>query len=38
MMSCVVNRSGVLVGEAFGVVGELLVDPGIVPNFLLVVL
>ena len=33
MMSCVVNRSGVLVGEAFDVLGELFVDPGVVPNF-----
>ena len=29
MMSYVVNRSGVLVGKAFGVVGELFVDPGV---------
>ena len=28
MMSCVVNRSEVLVGEAFGVVRELFLDPG----------
>ena len=38
MMSCVVNRSGALVGEAFDVVGELFVDPGVVPDFLLIVL
>ena len=37
MMSCVVNRSGALVGEAFDVVDELLVDPEVVPNFLLMV-
>ena len=37
MMSCMVNRLGVLVGEAFGVVGELFVDPGVVPNSLLMV-
>ena len=36
MMSCVVNRSGVLVSEAFGVVGELFVDSGVIPNFLLI--
>ena len=37
-MSCVVNRSGALVGEAFSVVGEPFVDPGVEPNFLLMVL
>ena len=37
MMSSVVNRSGVLAGEAFDVVDELLVDPEVVPNFLLTV-
>ena len=34
MISCVVNRLGVLVDEAFGVVGEVFVDLGVVPNSL----
>ena len=38
MMFCVVNRLGVLVGEAFGVVGELFVDCGVVPNSFLMVI
>ena len=38
MMSCVVNRSGVLVGEAFDVVSELFVDPGVVANGVIVML
>ena len=38
MMSCVVYRSGELAGEAFDPVGELFVDPEVVPNFLLMVL
>ena len=35
MMYSVVNRSGVLIGKAFGVVGQLFVGTGFVPNFLL---
>ena len=38
IMSCMVNRSGALVGEAFSVVGEPFVDPEVEPNFLLMVL
>ena len=32
MMSCVVSQSGVLVGEAFDVVGEFFVNYGFVTN------
>ena len=35
MMSCVVNWWRIFVGEAFGVVGQLFVGTGFVPNFLL---
>ena len=38
MMSCVVNRSREHVGEAFDAVGDLFVDPGVVPRFLAMVL
>ena len=38
MMFFVADRSGALVGEASDGVNELIVDPGVVPNFLLMVL
>ena len=38
MISCVVNQSEALVGEALDVVDELFLDPGVVPDFLLMVL
>ena len=38
MISYVVNQSGALVGEALDVVDELFLDPGVVPDFLLMVL
>ena len=38
MISSVVNSSGALLREAFGVVGELFKGPGVVPNALLMVL
>ena len=33
MMSCIVSRSGALVGEAFDVMSELFVDLGVVLFF-----
>ena len=37
MMSCVVNRSIALPGEAFSVVDKLFVDPVVVLNFFVIV-
>ena len=38
MMSCVVNQSGALEGDAFDVVDDFLVDPRVGPGFFLMVL
>ena len=37
MISCVINWSETLVDEAFDVVDELFNDPGVAPDFLLMI-